>query len=73
VDKDLIENELGQLDEEVILENARELARKKLRSLNNRNSENKLEKLRSHLAYKAYSTGIINKIIEETREELNNA
>jgi len=73
VDKDLIENELQQLDEEVILENARELARKKLRSLNNRNSENKLEKLRSHLAYKAYSTGIINKIIEETREELNNA
>lgn len=73
VAKELIENELQQLDEEVILDNARELARKKLRSLNNRNSENKLDKLRTHLAYKAYSTRIINQIIEETREEVNNA
>ena len=73
VDKELIENELRNLDEEIILDNARALAKKKLISLNNRNSGNKLDKLRSHLTYKAYSSRIINQIIEETRKEVNDA
>ncbi len=73
VDKALIENELDTLDEEDVFANARELAAKKLKSLKARNSTDIPAKLRSHLAYKAYSTRIINRIIEEVRKEINNA
>jgi len=73
VDKTLIENELDSLDEEDVFANARELAAKKLKSLKARNSTDIPAKLRSHLTYKAYSTRIINRIIEEVRKEINNA
>ena len=73
VDKELIQNELEAIDEEKIFENARELAMKKFKSLKARNARDIPDKLRNHLAYKAYSTRIINRIIDEVRKEMNNA
>ncbi len=73
VDKDLIQNELGSISEEKIFANARELAMKKVKSLKAKNENDIPGKLRNHLAYKAYSTRIINRIIDEVRKEINNA
>ncbi len=73
VDNSLILNKLEEIDEERIFSNAKELALKKIRSLQNRNEKNIVQKLRNHLTYKAYSIRIINRIIEETRKELENA
>jgi regulatory protein len=71
IDNSLIDKYLTEISEDDVYRNALELATKKLRLLSKKkDAEKKLFAIKNHLAYRAYSNEIVNRVLTEIKERL---
>ncbi|MBP2028933.1 regulatory protein [Acetoanaerobium pronyense] len=72
ISKDDIENAIKNMDTETELENALDIAKKKLRTLKNKSKEEKIQKIRQSLAYRGFDYDIVSKVMDEIKREIEN-
>lgn len=72
ISKTDIENAIKNMDTETELENALDIAKKKLRTLKNKSKEEKIQKIRQSLAYRGFDYDIVSKVMDEIKREIEN-
>lgn len=72
ISKTDIENAIKNMDTQTELENALDIAKKKLRTLKNKSKEEKIKKIRQSLAYRGFDYEIVSKVMDEIKREIEN-
>ncbi len=70
VDNSFITNNLNEINEDDIYNNALQIALKKIRTINTKDTEKLLYSVRNHLLYKAFDMEIVNRVLTELKERL---
>ncbi|KGG81318.1 regulatory protein RecX [Caloranaerobacter azorensis] len=65
ISEDIINRVISEIEDEKIYENAVYLAKKKLKSMKDKNKDKIYQKLYQHLAYKGYDYEIIRKVVND--------
>lgn len=71
ISEDIINKAISEIEDEKIYENAVYLAKKKLRSIKDKERNKIYQKLSQHLAYKGYDYEIIRKVVNAVMKDLS--
>ncbi|WP_427339384.1 regulatory protein RecX [Caloranaerobacter sp. DY30410] len=71
ISEDIINKVISEIEDEKIYENAVYLAKKKLRSIKDKEKDKIYQKLSQHLAYKGYDYEVIRKVVNTVMKDLN--
>ncbi|KPU27182.1 hypothetical protein TR13x_06365 [Caloranaerobacter sp. TR13] len=72
ISEDIINKVISEIEDEKIYENAVYLAKKKLRSIKDKDKNKIYQKLSQHLAYKGYDYEIIKKVVNAVMKDSSN-